>query len=607
MSIARFGRTASGHLQRLPWARELTPPIVTTGAPAISGTAAPGQTLTGVSGAYTPAGWQHVSWQWTQTDANGAIYATGSGATFQVAAGSPSGAVYLTQTIIFGGRVRVAASAPVSIAATTSAPVFTNAPTISGSTALGSVLTAVDAQATGVPAPVVSRQWFRDGVATGQTGASVVASAGGEWQFRNGASNGVSPNAVSAMSNIINVAGGGAVYATVSTLAEMMAAVIAAPGGAIIEVTGGVKYGSYLNTSAVTKSPQVTIRPQNRNSPPIFAGPAGESTRADYAGPIDIRNWSGIRFDGLTFRNTKRDWRNGVGLSDSSEIISGGSWGPYALRLINTKNVTVVDCLFDRWFGSIDVTCDAGNSTDNLDIGYNTFVNSLNDVLRIYQTLNNCRVHHNDIKDSAINLAWQKDTNRHPDWIQMALTSNRYGSNGVVIEDNRCVSTQRNNDYHGVFAFAENIYRSPFYDVSQRAHRNITIRRNLFDGGNTQGIAIGGCRDVTIRDNVLRRNPASSATDFYTPQIHFIRDAAGAVAYMNINCQNNAWDLIPGQTALKFGPGKRTGNTDITGSYPVNVTPSSGNGTNLVASVAYPVGWETFDVARGRVGQYAAR
>ncbi|WP_298621528.1 hypothetical protein [uncultured Zoogloea sp.] len=208
MGIESYGRTVSGRLQGpFPWVRLLTPEIVTATPPTVSGTKAPGQTVTAVSGTYTPAGWQTVSWVWTLKDLAGAVYTTGSGANFTIPAGAPDSILTLTQPIVFGGRTHSATSIGYSVTAATAAPIFAGLPVVTGGTTPGSILTATPASASGTPAPTVTGQWYHNGSAiAGLTGVNYTASTAGTYTYRNFAANGVSPNATSGFSNSIVVA-----------------------------------------------------------------------------------------------------------------------------------------------------------------------------------------------------------------------------------------------------------------------------------------------------------------------------------------------------------------------------------------------------------------
>lgn len=463
----------------------------------------------------------------------------------------------------------VETSFAMSVVAAQSAPVITGAPVVSGGTEAGSVLRVVDAAATGNPTPVITRQWYLAGVAiAGATGASyttLAAQAGKVITARTIATN-AAGSATSAASNAITVTAAQAVT-TVTTVAQLQAAMLAAQGGDIIEVTGGLKPGDMTITTAYTKSPRITVRAQDMANPPIFQG------------TLQLSGWNGITFSGLHFVNPEPDVRD--------------TWAPYALRLIgNCKNFTVIDCYFSDYFGSID-TRDA----ENAEIAYNTVENYRCDVFRMYQSNINVRVHHNKIWKSNVNLAWQKDANRHPDGCQLACTSTNQPTNGFTFEDNFVQTLQASNDLHGCFMLSERVSKNgaafPTY-----AHKNITVRRNFFQGTNCQAIAFGAVQGVVVEQNKLVRAPGSAETDFYTPQVYFIDTCQND----DVTITNNAWPLISGMTALKYGPGETDKKTDGT-AYNTKVIKSG----NINVATGDPVGWADTDVAKGLVGQYAAR
>ena len=204
MGVDQFGRTTDGRLQGpLPWRRALTPPISATAPPSITGTG----TLTAASGAFLPDGWVHKAYRWTQYDSLGGVIASASGPTYVPPVGSPTGTVRVTQTIVQAGRGLEAVSAPVPGSASSNAPIFSNAPVITGPQAVGGTLTASAAIATGEPAPVVTWRWYKDDVLlVGVTGPTLVSSSAGNYQVDCLGANGVLPNAVSAKSARFRVA-----------------------------------------------------------------------------------------------------------------------------------------------------------------------------------------------------------------------------------------------------------------------------------------------------------------------------------------------------------------------------------------------------------------
>lgn len=128
--------------------------------------------------------------------------------------------------------------------------------------------------------------------------------------------------------------------------------------------------------------------------------------------------------------------------------------------------------------------------------------------------------------------------------------------------------------------------------------RTSRVRRNFFQGTNCETVAFGAVQGVTVEQNKMLRAPGSATTDFYTPQVYFI-DACPNDAVV---IRNNAWPLIGGQTALKYGPGES--DKDSNGVALNSKVTKSGN---IDVATGDPVGWADTDVAKGRVGQYAPR
>lgn len=544
---------------------------VTVAAPVLSGTKIADQlNLVQGSGAATVA----AAPAFTGTVAAYAITA-GAGVTINATTGVitlAKTALQAVQTVTVraandGGYVE--ASFQMSVVAAQTAPAISGAPVIAGGTAAGSVLTATDAAATGNPAPAITRQWYLAGTAiSGATGASLTTAAaqvGKAITVRTIATN-AAGSATSAASNAITVTAAQAVT-TVSTVAQLQAAMIAAKGGDIIEVTGGTKAGNLTIATAYAKSPRIIVRAQDKANPPVFQG------------TIQLSAWDGITLSGLHFVNPVADVRD--------------TWAPYAIRMIdNCKNFTIVDCYISDYFGAID-TRDA----ENAEIAYNTVENYRCDVFRMYQSNINVRVHHNKIWKSNVNLTWQKDANRHPDGCQLACTSSNAPSNGFTFEDNFVQTLQAGSDLHGCFMLSERIAKNgdafPTY-----AHKNITVRRNFFQGTNCETIAFGAVQGVTVEQNKMLRAPGSATTDFYTPQVYFI----DACPNDNVVIRNNAWPLIGGQTVLKYGPGES--DKDSNGVALNSKVTKSGN---IDVATGDPAGWADTDVAKGRVGQYAPR
>jgi PKD repeat protein len=132
-----------------------------TAAPTITGTAAIGQLLTAHDGTFSGSPATHT-YQWQQCDAAGANCTTiagATGATYVVAAADVGHTIRVVDTATNTAGHDSSASAPTAvIAAPVVAPANTGAPTITGTAAIGQLLTAHDGTFSGSPA-IHSYQW----------------------------------------------------------------------------------------------------------------------------------------------------------------------------------------------------------------------------------------------------------------------------------------------------------------------------------------------------------------------------------------------------------------------------------------------------------------
>lgn len=143
-------------------------------APAISGTARQGETLTCSTGTWS--GSPTLSYQWLRN----ATPIAGATANTRVLAAADIGATM--KCVVSAVRQGVTAekiTAATAAVAAAEAPVNTVAPSISGTAQVGQTLTASDGTWTGAPTPVLTRQWLADDVAIeGETGTTYVPVVG---------------------------------------------------------------------------------------------------------------------------------------------------------------------------------------------------------------------------------------------------------------------------------------------------------------------------------------------------------------------------------------------------------------------------------------------
>jgi len=148
-----------------------------TVAPVVSGTATVGQTLSTTTGSWTGTPTPTYTYQWQRSGSN-IGGATGSTYTLVSADAGATIRCVVTATNSAGS----ASANSNSTAAVAQAPANTAAPTISGTTQVGSTLSSTTGTWTGTPTPTYSYQWQRNGSniggATGSTYALVTSDEG---------------------------------------------------------------------------------------------------------------------------------------------------------------------------------------------------------------------------------------------------------------------------------------------------------------------------------------------------------------------------------------------------------------------------------------------
>lgn len=196
-NIKNIARTLSGRPYRTPWPQKIAgAPKVTTN-PTISGTIAPGQTVTAVAGVYTGTPTPTLlEREWTLLNSSGAVIDRQPGNSYAIPSDAPTGTLRLREVMIGKAALMATGVVEAVVSAVVGLPRFTSAPTISGSSTVGQTLTRVNGAATGSPAPTITGAWLRDGTPiVGQTGATYVTTSddiGKIVSFRNAASNSVS-------------------------------------------------------------------------------------------------------------------------------------------------------------------------------------------------------------------------------------------------------------------------------------------------------------------------------------------------------------------------------------------------------------------------------
>lgn len=138
-------------------------PPVNTAAPAITGTAKDGQTLTSTNGTWTGTATITYTRQWKRCDAAGSncINISGATATTYAVTGSDVGSTIRVTVTATNGAGSVTADTAATATVTGSAPTNTAVPTITGTAKDGQTLTASNGTWTGSATITYTRQWQR--------------------------------------------------------------------------------------------------------------------------------------------------------------------------------------------------------------------------------------------------------------------------------------------------------------------------------------------------------------------------------------------------------------------------------------------------------------
>lgn len=348
---------------------------------------------------------------------------------------------------------------------------------------------------------------------------------------------------------------------TVNTMAALQDAMINAPGGQIIEIASGNYDGTIALSSNTTKSPRITLRPADRNNPPVFRDLG-----------FNLSNWDGLILDGLSFINRNRD---------SSGYPSGKS-----LQMLKCSNVRIIDCLFSDGHEAL-----RADNTTNFEIAYCTFRRCGMDNIRVFAGQKNLWIHHVKIHDRNIDESRLSDPRRHPDGIQFATNGTNLPIHGVLIEDCWIENLQtKQSNSHSVF-FGNNAVRPVANgglgkSLAESGSEDVTVRRNYFYQDNIQGLFFEGMTNGLAEQNLMR---TGATTPQKMPTIWLAGDK-----FVNIDLVNN----VTARTFL------------MSNAPPSQVSQID----NQVSTTLVPTGWAFTDVGltlanpkAPRVGQYAAR
>ncbi len=184
MSSAFIGIGTTGTYYLMPFPMSRTPPLVVVDLPEITGTIAPGNTVTRVAGNYTGPTITARAYRWEQRDLNGLDVTTppDENTTYAIPAGSPTGTLRLFEILSTSTGTIEKASVIETITANSNAPVFSTHPSLTPAPTviIGQTLTLVAGTATGTPAPTLTNEWEKDGVVVGVTDLDYVTLAADE-------------------------------------------------------------------------------------------------------------------------------------------------------------------------------------------------------------------------------------------------------------------------------------------------------------------------------------------------------------------------------------------------------------------------------------------
>ncbi|MEA2475147.1 MAG: large repetitive protein, partial [Thermoleophilaceae bacterium] len=299
-------------------------PPANTAAPAISGTARDGQTLTAGDGTWTGTPTIAFSRQWQRCDSagNGCVDVS-SAAGYTLTEADVDSTIRVRVTGTNGGGSSSATSAQTAVVAA-AGPANTSAPSVSGTARDGQTLSATDGSWSGTPTITFTRRWMRCdsagstcGAISGATGTSYV----------------LTPSDVGKTIRVEVTAANGGGNATASS--SPTAAVAAAPpaNSAAPTVTGTARDGQTLTAGDGTWSgtPTITFSRQWQRCDSAGAGcaPIANATGATYAlVPGDVGRTIRVQVTGA----------NGGG---SSSATSGQSAVVAAAPPVNTAAPTI--------------------------------------------------------------------------------------------------------------------------------------------------------------------------------------------------------------------------------------------------------------------------
>lgn len=294
------------------------------------------------------------------------------------------------------------------------------------------------------------------------------------------------------------------------------ASVLAASAGGDTILLADEIYDDFTRTTAITRSPRVTIKPANKN------GVRFKSVNANNA-MFQIQGWNGFNIEGLIFDGTDLSYTG----TDGKKYPNGGT---RAVKSHHCSNITWRDILIDFLDIGIETGSGGASSTYNNNIvhEYCELTRMGMDGLRVYNatngyTIRKCYLHNFNVNrtiDPATGKGRHYAGGRHVDGSQGAVQNQDPPSRNLVIEDNYCALLTGSDGYsHGIFYLNDRTNKQGA-TTGDIFYENMSIQRNYVETGHTNAIAFSGARGTLIcRDNCCR-TPANGYDSLPTINIY---------------------------------------------------------------------------------------
>jgi hypothetical protein len=476
--------------------RKLGSSVVVDTAVSISGTVAPGQTVTRSAGVYSGATLFVVRYEWVQKNDATILYRA-EGTSYAIPADSPTGSLTLTEVLRDEfGVIYEYSTSPATITGGTVAPAFTVQPTLAGSGEVGSVLTLSNGTVTGSPTPTLARQWRRGTTQFTNTAATYTPVSGDVGLSISGrivATNTAGVTNSNWTSGIVITGGTSGTTYNVDTQAELDTAIANSVAGDLILVAAGT-YASMNINGRVKAGGRVTIRAADAANPPRISGSINATGAQGWiidnfaVGPAVDPPAAQRTGNGVTYSNARRvTFRNLLVENRFTNMVSDGGCEDIVIEACEVRKYQM-------------------------------------DGIRLYNrasrvTIRNCRVYQcvpntgaNDHRD-----CFQVATLENNAWVEDLLVENNHFTGvgnvlhqGILVRNGWILGSGPNppNDPPPTASFNAWI-DDPDNERPTQGHRRFTIRNNLIEVRAGNGICSSCTRDLLVERNVLRRIPGT--------------------------------------------------------------------------------------------------